>query len=373
MLRRLLFTIVAVICCVAASAQGTCVINGNIADSKLVDGKKIKKVFLTRTDEQGCTHTVAESKVKKGKYTFEYKLAKDEPVLMYMITGFGEGQGIELFIEDGQVTVNTAKASQPCGTVVGGTPTNDDYSAFKSVLNEGFKAAEEYPCESMKYREAIKRLSHTIRFLIDHNDSPMTPLAIERHLLHLLSPSYADQMLKSVAASLHNHPYYLSLHNKVLSGSLKVGNIVPDIQLPLLGGEKKQLSDFRGKYVVLNFWANGCGKSAQMLDEIQNLYDIVKDNKEQFVIVSFALENDAAAWESAVNSNNMVRDGWLNACDCMGADSPAAKLLGVDKAPRIIIVEPEGRAVTLDMDVDELIIRVEQILSGDLYYLDKEE
>lgn len=373
MLRRLLFTIVAVICCVAASAQGTCVINGNIADNKLTDGRKIKKVFLTRTDEQGRTHTVAESKVKKGKYSFEYKLAKDEPVLMYTVTGFGEGQGIELFIEEGQVTVNTAKASQPCGTVVGGTPTNDTYSQYKKMIGEVMGAAENSADESIKSKEAIKCLSQMIRFLIDHNDSPMTPLAIERYLLHVLTPAYAGQMLNSVALSLQNHPYTVSLRNKVLSGSLKVGNIVPDIQLPLLGGEKKQLSDYRGKYVVLNFWALGCEKSAQMLDEIQSLYDIVKDNKEQFVIVSFALESDAAAWESAVNSNNMLRDGWLNACDCMGADSPAAKLLGVDKAPRIIIVEPEGRAVTLDMDVDELIIRVEQILSGDLYYLDKEE
>ena len=69
----------------------------------------------------------------------------------------------------------------------------------------------------------------------------------------------------------------------------------------------------------------------------------------------------------------MEHEGWLNACDGFGADSPVAKLLGVDKTPRIVVVEPEGRAVSLDMDVDELVIRIEQILSGDLYYLDQEK
>ena len=93
---------------------------------------------------------------------------------------------------------------------------------------------------------------------------------------------------------------------------------------------------------------------------------------EQIVIVSIALEKDKAAWANAVNSNDMEREGWLNSCDGMGADSPAAKLLGVEQSPKIVFVEPEGRAVSLDMDIDELIIRVEQILSGDLYYLDKE-
>ena len=371
-MKRLLTTILSVAFCIAASAQGTCVINGNIADNKLSDGKKIKKVYLTRTNELGQVETVAESKIRKGKYTFKRELAKDEPVLMYMITGFGEGQGIELFVEEGEVSVNTEKASQPCGSIVSGTPTNDECSAFKTVLNGGFNAAEGSSNESMKCREAIKTLSNTIRFLIDHNASPMTPFAIEHYLLHLLSPTYADQMLKSVSVSLHNHPYYLSLHNKVLSGSLKVGNMVPDILLPMLGGETKHLSDYKGKYVVLNFWEIGCDKSAAMIDELKNLYGIVKDGK-QFVIVSFALESDKTAWKRAVEGNGMNIEGWYNACDGVGAESPAAKLLGVEKVPHIIIVEPEGRAVSLDMDIDELIIRVEQILSGDLYYLDKEE
>lgn len=371
-MKRLLTTILSVAFCIAASAQGICVINGNIADNKLSDGKKIKKVYLTRTNELGQVETVAESKIRKGKYTFKRELAKDEPVLMYMITGFGEGQGIELFVEEGEVSVNTEKASQPCGSIVSGTPTNDEYSAFKTVLNGGFNATEGSSNESMKCREAIKTLSNTIRFLIDHNASPMTPFAIEHYLLHLLSPTYADQMLKSVSVSLHNHPYYLSLRNSVLANSLKVGNEVPDVTLPMLGGETKKLSDFRGKYVVLNFWEIGCDKSAAMIEELKNLYGIVKEGQ-QFVVVSFALESDKAAWKSAVEANGMNLDGWYNVCDGAGAESPAAKLLGVEKAPRIIIVEPEGRAVSLDMDIDELIIRVEQILSGDLYYLDKEE
>ena len=219
----------------------------------------------------------------------------------------------------------------------------------------------------------MKIKAELIRMLIDNNASPVAPLMIERTLLPILTPAYAEQMLNTVAVSLHGHPYYLSLRNKVLANNLKVGNEVPDIQLPLINGEKKQLADFRGKYIVLNFWANGCAKSDAMLDEIEVLHDILKENPGQVVIVSFALENDKAAWENTVKSNGMEHEDWLNACDGFGADSPVAKLLGVDKTPRIVVVEPEGRAVSLDMDVDELVIRIEQILSGDLYYLDQEK
>ena len=367
MLHRIFSTIIAVVCCIAASAQGTCVINGDLADCTVADGKKIKKVALVRTNENGQEIEVATAKVKKGRYSLKYELAKDEPVLMHRIKGFGEGKDVEVFVEPGEVLV---AHRQGIKSIVSGTPSNDLYLEFYLTC-DAEKAVLEL--SDVPDHEIMKIKAELIRMLIDNNASPVAPLMIERTLLPILTPAYAEQMLNTVAVSLHGHPYYISLRNKVLAGSLKVGNELPDIQLPLVNGETKHLSDFRGKYVVLNFWANGSDKSDMMIEELQNLYDVVQDSLDKIAIVSYALESDKDAWKAAVNSNNMEREGWLNACDGAGTDSPAAKLLGVENAPRIIIVEPEGRAVSMDMDVDELIIRIEQILSGDLYYLDQEK
>lgn len=385
MLHRILSTIIAAFVCVAVSAQGVCVINGNIAD-----GKKIKKVALTRTDELGRTIEVATAKVKKGTYTFKYQLAENEPVLQYVITGIGQA-GIKLFVEPGEVTVNTPSVDAVEESTVSGTPTNDAYAEYNAIFTAGadevaallavlearngkewMESAEgKAAAKRIMARETVKTESQALRYLIDNNASPMTPLVIEHTLLPKLTAAYADQMLKTIHFSLDTHPYYLSLRNRVLANDLKVGNELPDITLPLSNGEVKTLHDFRGKYVVLNFWANGCSKSADMLAEMKNLYEVVKENQDQFVMISVALESDAAAWQAALESNGMNCEGWLNACDLAGTDSPAAKLLGVVKAPKIILVEQEGRAVSLDMDVDEVVMRVEQILDGDLYYFDQ--
>ena len=385
MLHRILSTIIAAFVCLAVSAQGVCVIKGNIAD-----GKKIKKVALTRTDEFGKSVEVATAKVKKGAYTFKYQLAENEPVLLYVITGIGEN-GIEVFVEPGEVTVNTPSVLAVEESTVSGTPTNDAFAEYKTIYasaadevaaqlavlevrngKEWIESAEgKADIKRIKAKESIRTEAQALRFLIDNNDSPMTPFVIEHSWLSKLTPAYADQMLKTIHFSLENHPYYLSLRNRVLANDLKVGNELPDISLPLRNGEVKKLSDFRGKYVVLNFWTNDCAKSADMLAEMKNLYEVVKENQDQFVIINFALVSDALVWNIVVNVNEMDCEGWLNACDLAGTDSPAAKLLGVDKAPRIILVEPEGRAVSLDMDIDEVVMRVEQILDGDLYYFDQ--
>ena len=385
MLHRILSTIIAAFVCATVGAQGVCVINGNIAD-----GKGVKKVTLSRTDELGKSVEVATAKVKKGKYTFKYQLVENEPVLQYHITGIGE-TAVELFVEAGEVTVNTPSVAAVEESTVSGTPTNDAYAEYNAIFAAGadevatllavlearygkewMESAEgKAATKSIKAKESIRTEAQALRFLLDHNASAMTPLVIEHTLLPKLTAAYADQMLKTIHFSLEKHPYYLSLRNRVLANDLKVGNELPNITLPLSNGEVKKLGDFRGKYVVLNFWANGCSKSADMLAEMKNLYEVVKGNQDQFVMISVALESDAAAWQAAVNANGMNCEGWLNACDLGGVDSPAAKLLGVEKAPKIILVEQEGRAVSLDMDVDEVVMRVEQILSGDLYYFDQ--
>ena len=388
-MRNKIFSIIALAACMAVSAQETCIINGTIADNDT----KVKKVSLTRTDELGNQITVATAKVKRGKYTLTHELVQDAPALQYTLTGFGEAGSIALFVEPGEVAVNTALASNPEQSTVSGTPTNDTYAQYQAILAEAARevadkvaALEQQHGQAwttspegksaikrLKAQVAIKTESQVIRFLIEHNASPMMPLVTEHTLLPKLTDVYAGQMLNAVSTTLHTHPYYLSLRNSVLSASMKVGNEVPDITLPLLTGDSKHLSDYRGRYVVLHFWKSDCESSAASLDELMRLHEVIKEHQDQFVIISVALDTDKSAWQAAVESKGISRESWLHACDGAGAASPAAKLFGVDNTPKIIVVEPEGLAVSLNMDIDDVVMRTEQILSGDLYYLDQQE
>lgn len=388
-MRNKIFSIIALAACMAVSAQETCIINGTIADNDT----KVKKVSLTRTDELGNQITVATAKVKRGKYTLTHELAQDAPALQYTLTGFGEAGSIALFVEPGEVAVNTALASNPEQSTVSGTPTNDTYAQYQAILAKAARevadkvaALEQQHGQAwtaspegksainrLKAQVAIKTESQVIRFLIEHNASPMMPLVTEHTLQPKLTDVYAGQMLNAVSTTLHTHPYYLSLRNSVLSASMKVGNEVPDIALPLLTGDSKRLSDYRGRYVVLHFWKSDCESSAASLDELMRLHGVIKEHQDQFVIISVALDTDKSAWQAAVESKGISHESWLHACDGAGAASPAAKLFGVDNTPKIIVVEPEGLAVSLNMDIDDVVMRTEQILSGDLYYLDQQE
>ena len=153
-MRNKIFAIIALAGCMAVSAQETCVINGRIDDCQLADGKKVKMVQLTRTNEFGQKSVVATAKVKKGAYTFKYELAPGEPVLQYVITGFGEGKGVALFVEPGEVVVNTSAVAQPEQSTVAGTPTNDAYAAYQAIAAEGQDRVAQQLAELEKHHGA---------------------------------------------------------------------------------------------------------------------------------------------------------------------------------------------------------------------------
>ena len=391
MRHRLIATIFSFIACIAVYAQDVCVINGKIADDKLANGKAIKKVFLTSADEYGRRTVVAEAKVKKGLYTFKYKVSADAPVMQYTITGFDNEKGIKLFVEPGTVAVNTATAQNPCQSKLSGTPTNDLYEEYKQIdINADEKVAKAVEAlaqqngkewlESKEGKQEVKRIEATerikreadrIRFLIDHNASPMTPLEMECRVMPYLSNAYAEQMMKSVYTPLQKHPYYQSFRNAVLARNIKVGNEVPDIAITLRDGKTVKLNDNRGKYILLDFWASTCEKSMQNRNTLKELYQATKEEQDKFVIVSLSLDSDKIAWGNALDSNGLALDGWVQGNDTMGTESIAAKQFGVKKTPHMILIDPEGRAISLNMEADEVQMRVEQILDGDLYYLDQ--
>ena len=387
MLNRLIATIFSFIACFAVSAQDICIIKGNIADSKLANGETIKKVFLTSTDEYGRLRTVAEAKVKKGTYTFKYKTQADAPVMLYTITGFENGKGIELFVEPGTVAVNTATASNPCKSQLSGTPTNNLYEEYKQIdINaeevvaraiealvqqngkEWLESKEgKQEVKRIAARERIKTEADRIRFLIDNNASPMTPLELERTVMPYTSDAYAEQMVKCISNKLQGHPYYQSFRNAMLARTMKVGNEVPDIAITLGDGTVKRVKDFRGKFILLDIWASNCEKSMKERAAVKEIYEVIKEQQETFVVISLSVDSDKVAWSNAITT----AEGWVQGIDPIGAESPNIKLLGVDTTPRMILIDPEGRLISQDVKSDEALMRVEQILEGDLYYLDQ--
>jgi thiol-disulfide isomerase/thioredoxin len=393
MSHKFLFTAIAFLLALSGAKAQQCTITGTIQnDSLCYTPQKVKMVYLTRMDEYERFANIDSAKVKNGKFTFKYKPAKDEPVMLHFITGFDNGS-VSLFLEPGNINIEMPKAAYPSASRVSGTKNNNLYTAYKEITDRCVKVqvdslrarkqryGEEW-VQSPEGLEANNRFgaaalidcnAERIEFLIDHNDSPLAPLMMEREIYYMLDKVYAKQMLDALSPTLFDHPYYRSYSNTVRALDLRVGTEVPDITIPLLDGTTAHLSDYRGKYVLLDFWASWCGPCMKEMPFLKQLYEETKADRDRFMIVSFSIDTKDNAWRNAIKNKEIALPDWVHGSDLFGWNSPAARMMGVTAVPKTILIDPEGRAISFTLRGEEMVRRIKQILSGDLYYLQEQK
>ncbi|MCR4920882.1 MAG: TlpA family protein disulfide reductase [Bacteroidaceae bacterium] len=120
---------------------------------------------------------------------------------------------------------------------------------------------------------------------------------------------------------------------------LPAGSVAPDMTLPALSGNTLHLSDLRGRWVVLDFWASWCPDCRADIPTILRLYETYSTQGIAFVGVSF--DDDAEAWKAAVEKYALPYPQ-VSELRRM-RDSETAKAFGIRWIPSLYLIDPEGR------------------------------
>ncbi len=130
---------------------------------------------------------------------------------------------------------------------------------------------------------------------------------------------------------------------------VSVGQPAPDFVLNNPDGVPIKLSEYKGKYVLLDFWASWC---APCREENPN---IVKTHKEYaakgFDVLGVSLDDNKEDWVRAIRSDNL---NWKHVSDLKRWDSEIAALYKVDGIPASFIIDPQGKIVAKNLRGDAL-------------------
>ena len=143
------------------------------------------------------------------------------------------------------------------------------------------------------------------------------------------------------------HPEYQS--------SLPLGEVVPDFEAKDTLGNTVRLTDFRGSYVVLDFWATWCGDCRREIPMLKQLYAEKKGltiGGKAVRWLSFSFDTDANAWRHIVAKEQFE---WTQVSNLLSTrDDPTFKAYQLHWIPAFLIIDPEGRLVSTAITADAL-------------------
>lgn len=319
--------------------------------------------------------------VVDNKFVFEGVVPAE--LALFNITGFDNGT-IQLFIEEGVINVGPFDAAYPVGARIGGTPSNDMYQAYIDLNGKCIKEAKErmkeaqanIPAEIKGNLEAEAKYSSPVfyvnnmhfkvaimDFIYKNIDSPVVLYIIKYSMMPAFSTDVIQDFIDAVPTELHSLSMYKELVNDVLSANLKVGSQAPDITGRTPDGKTISLSDFRGKYVFLDFWASWCAPCRREIPYLKEAL-AYSGESENIVVLSYSIDDEYEDWTGCIADNELTHRNWVHISALKGWNSEGIKLFGVKGVPFTALIAPDGNVVAFELRGEEMVKRLKKIVDG---------
>lgn len=127
------------------------------------------------------------------------------------------------------------------------------------------------------------------------------------------------------------------------------GKLAPAFSMADKDGKIVHLSDFKGKYVLIDFWASWCGPCRKENPNVVAAYK--KYHDKGFEIIGISLDSNKEAWLKAVDKDGLT---WTHVSDLKGWQCATATTYGVKAVPASFLIDPNGKVVGKDLRGEEL-------------------
>ncbi|GGH61069.1 thiol:disulfide interchange protein [Filimonas zeae] len=307
--------------------------------------------------------------LKNGQFTFKGKVGAPKEANILVVHGEQQDNPairptrdvLAFFIEDAVIQI-TAKDSIK-NAIVKGSVTTDDNAKIDAtlrpiygkydLLNKEYKAQPQEKQKDSAYLMSLEARAAAVQKEIIDTKMAYVKAHPEKYMaLMALNSTLPPEEFDAIAAekvfnTLAEKNRKSELGQELQARIEKVkktqdGALAPDFTQNDVNGKPVKLSDFRGKWVLLDFWASWCGPCRRENPNLVKTYQAFKDKGFTVLGVSLDKPTDKEKWVAAIEKDGLT---WTQVSDLKAWDNEAAKLYEVTAIPMNFLISPEGKIV----------------------------
>jgi len=168
---------------------------------------------------------------------------------------------------------------------------------------------------------------------------------------------FYDEVVSKTYAVMPDH-FWIKQLNETLNEMrlLAIGRPAPDFTLNTPEGTSLSLSDLKGKYVLIDFWAAWCKPCRVENPNVVSMYQ--KYGGAQFEILGVSLDRTQEAWLSAIQEDGLT---WKHVSDLQYFNSAAAQLYKINAIPATYLIDPQGNILAKNLRGPSLEAKLEEL------------
>ena len=150
----------------------------------------------------------------------------------------------------------------------------------------------------------------------------------------------------------------LVLAGFMVNAQVKVDQIAPEISLPGVNDSPVKLSSFKGKVVLIDFWASWCGPCRASIPSVIKLYD--KYKAKGFEVFGVSIDSKKKDWLKAIAQDKIT---YPQVNDKAGWYSKTTEVYGVNAIPNTFLLDKTGKIVAIDLEGEQLENKLKMLLN----------